>query len=298
MKNIRVLPTDKPSRIYLIKSNNKLGITSNNPEFTENFGSGTQNQYIYITSDEKIKEGDWMIRGNEQPTLVTPNFFWDFGVRYYKIILTTDQDLIKEGVQKIDDTFLEWFVKNPSCESVEVSYEVLKPFQSEEKGYLIHCPDNEVLQEPKQETLNHIVYNIGDSIRIINPTENQPKLFTTHKVDNDFGVVYYYQLDGKEESIGFSYIKKEETKQEILEEAAEKYAEPYRCPATNENEYCKHDIISAFNNGAKWHAKRSYSEEEVLELLITCKNKFGGSGLEDYTYDDEVKEWFEQFKKK
>jgi hypothetical protein len=44
--------------------------------------------------------------------------------------------------------------------------------------------------------------------------------------------------------------------------------------------------------------KRMYSGEEVLELLITCKNKFGGSGLEDYTHDDEVKEWFEQIKNK
>ena len=43
---------------------------------------------------------------------------------------------------------------------------------------------------------------------------------------------------------------------EILKEAAEKYAEPYRCPATNENEYCKHDIISAFNNGAEWQQKQ------------------------------------------
>ena len=32
------------------------------------------------------------------------------------------------------------------------------------------------------------------------------------------------------------------------QEKAEKYAEGYRCPATNENEYCKHDIISAYNN--------------------------------------------------
>lgn len=40
------------------------------------------------------------------------------------------------------------------------------------------------------------------------------------------------------------------------QEAAEKYAEIYRCPATNENEYCKHDIISAFNNGAKWQQKK------------------------------------------
>jgi hypothetical protein len=33
-----------------------------------------------------------------------------------KIILTTDQDLIENGVQAIEDEFLEWFVKNPTCE--------------------------------------------------------------------------------------------------------------------------------------------------------------------------------------
>jgi hypothetical protein len=37
-----------------------------------------------------------------------------------KIILTTDGDLIKDGVQSIDDEFLEWFVKNPSCEEAKV----------------------------------------------------------------------------------------------------------------------------------------------------------------------------------
>ena len=39
---------------------------------------------------------------------------------YLEIILTTDDQLIKDGVQDIDNEFLEWFVKNPSCESVEV----------------------------------------------------------------------------------------------------------------------------------------------------------------------------------
>ena len=38
------------------------------------------------------------------------------------------------------------------------------------------------------------------------------------------------------------------TKEEI-EAKAEKYVEGYRCPATNDSEYCKHDIISAYNNG-------------------------------------------------
>jgi hypothetical protein len=37
-----------------------------------------------------------------------------------KIILTTDPQLIQDGVQAIDDTFLEWFVKNPTCENVQI----------------------------------------------------------------------------------------------------------------------------------------------------------------------------------
>jgi len=34
---------------------------------------------------------------------------------------------------------------------------VLKPFQSTDKGYMIHLPDNEVLGEPKQETLEEAI---------------------------------------------------------------------------------------------------------------------------------------------
>ena len=45
-------------------------------------------------------------------------------------------------------------------------------------------------------------------------------------------------------------------KKETLEEAIEKYAEIYRCPATNKNEYCRHDIISAINFGAKWQQEQ------------------------------------------
>lgn len=48
------------------------------------------------------------------------NFYLKTEFGYKKIILTTDQDLIKDGVQAIDDEFLEWFVANPSCKFVEV----------------------------------------------------------------------------------------------------------------------------------------------------------------------------------
>lgn len=46
------------------------------------------------------------------------SFYLKTEVGYKKIILTTDQDL--DGVQAIDDEFLEWFVKNSSCKEVEV----------------------------------------------------------------------------------------------------------------------------------------------------------------------------------
>ena len=42
--------------------------------------------------------------------------------------------------------------------------------------------------------------------------------------------------------------------------------------------------------------QRGYSEEEVIKLLITCKDRFGGSDLYDYTHDNEVKKWFEDEK--
>jgi hypothetical protein len=80
---------------------------------------------------------------------------------------------------------------------------------------------------------------------------------------------------------------------ETFEEAAERYAEPYRCPATNETEYCRHDIISAINFGAKWQAERSYSEEEVIDIAkqaFVLGKDFGLIGT--------FNEWFEQFKKK
>ena len=77
-------------------------------------------KHIYITNDEEIKEGvdQWYI----DKVLNEP--YNSGGAQYSSkqdvIILTTDLDLIKDGIQPIDDEFLEWFVKNPSCERVEV----------------------------------------------------------------------------------------------------------------------------------------------------------------------------------
>jgi len=132
MKNIHKLSTDKPSR--LIKNNRGYALITD--EFTQSDLDYIQAkfQHIYITNDEEIKGGDWCLdKFNQRWKLEDKKLigFDNKGIKRFstdnilgheckKIILTTDQDLIKDGVQAIDDEFLEWFVKNPSCEFVRL----------------------------------------------------------------------------------------------------------------------------------------------------------------------------------
>ena len=126
--------------------------------------SSFEAQNIYITSDEliPIKDGEWYfkkIRGtwnlfNYLPHKTTLENDVHFFSDCRKVILTTDQDLIKDGVQAIDDEFLEWFVKNSSCEFVKVKY-ITKEYVDEQDayGYDINYYKPIIPQEPKQETI-------------------------------------------------------------------------------------------------------------------------------------------------
>ena len=126
MKNIYLIPTDKPSRVYSKDGNYKLDTITIAMDWYISEGYKPQN--INITNNEDIKEGDWCIVtpfGADKFAKVV-RFKKENGTLYNleckKIILTTDADLIKDGVQAIDDEFLEWFVNNPSCEKVELKY--------------------------------------------------------------------------------------------------------------------------------------------------------------------------------
>jgi len=111
MKNIHLLPTDKPSRLSYFQGK----LLFDKEEFYKTFIS----QNIYIISSEEIKKGDYVLSGtNTMIKCMYPNNVVDRDVK--KIILTTDQDLINDGVQAIDDEFLEWFIKNPTCEEIEI----------------------------------------------------------------------------------------------------------------------------------------------------------------------------------
>ncbi len=76
--------------------------------------------------------------------------------------------------------------------------------------------------------------------------------------DEDLGLYEEIKLedvfnDGKRENIKkfIDEINNSPEPNQALKDAAEKYAEIYRCPATNSDEYCRHDIISAINFGIK-----------------------------------------------
>jgi hypothetical protein len=117
MKNIHVLPTDilKIDRKTQTLWTNSIGQFLHTHSSSENLIPYN----IFITSDEEIKEGDWCLDLRDNSVFKIKLSINGVGL-ICKIILTTDQELISNGVQAIDDNFLQWFVKNPSCESVEV----------------------------------------------------------------------------------------------------------------------------------------------------------------------------------
>ena len=166
MKNMHILPTDKPSMLFKDDFGNL--IYSINMDQEQNH---FEPQHLVTTSDEEIKDAKWIIH-NGKIHEVTKNKGLYISVKEVshidiranlckKIILTTDPDLIKDGVQAIDDEFLEWFVKNPSCEEIEVTSEI-KAYddQNRELDYAMEKGDYTKLtykiiipkEEPKQET--------------------------------------------------------------------------------------------------------------------------------------------------
>jgi hypothetical protein len=177
MKNIHIMPTDKPSRLF--DCFGKLGIGD---YIATREGLQVTNQHIYITSDEEIKEGDWFIREGSihkcfkvhktdiefltsiDSVYCGSNTFWS---KEYckKIILTTDQELIKDGVQSIPDEFLDWFVKNPSCEKVEVINKGRSGVFSDGTIGIIYNNYKIIIpkQEPKQETLEEAAQWVIDN---------------------------------------------------------------------------------------------------------------------------------------
>jgi hypothetical protein len=179
-KNIHILETNQPSRLGYI-SESKTYHLYNNDVFLDELANTIN---IYITSDEEIKEGDWcydkVLNLIFQTDSHTDLKYVNQTDNVLKIILTTDPTLFADGVQEIDDEFLEWFVENPTCEFVEVK-DLLSNNGNAFYGYEIIIPQ----EEPKQETGKYFADNADLMINMKKETLEEAGLRLYPRLIND-----------------------------------------------------------------------------------------------------------------
>jgi hypothetical protein len=282
MKNIHILPTEKPT--YLYEMEGKLHLS-------DKFEKGNDfwhNQNIYITSDKEIKEENLTksiyvidVQNGNIGKLTCKNRFFKgscklIGIEwsnkqdiwnYYhikEIILTTDPSLIADGVQAIDDEFLEWFVKNQSCEEVEVKD----------------------LYSYTNENTEHIGY------KIVIPKE-EPKLDLEKEMFE-----LEQQLDIPSNLRWHNSKPKQETLEEVASNLAIKSVKEYMrtFPSCDNTFDYRKGFEEGFIQGVKWEQeqnKNKYSEEEVYNIIEQSLNNYHLKTNKGY-----LKQWFEQFKKK
>jgi len=268
MKNIHVLPTDKPSRLFINPLwENQLRFVKN--QLIEKKHKERFPQHIYITSNEELvlsgyhfnsKYGDEPQKTNQRD--IDSKKYWEEEDYYItKIILTTDQDLISDGVQAIDDEFLEWFVKNPSYEEVVVADLWREGNPSTHDSYQLVIPQEE-------------------------PKEEQIKCYCGHTITCDCGPLE----EPKQETL------KED---EILQDEINYWYEKTGSLTSEEI------VRRAYSLGIKsqqdtFQQERMYSEEEVYNLLETAMKDCYLWELEEHYSGNykNLKKWFEQFKNK
>ena len=292
MKNIHLIPTDKPSRLQLNVNTKTLILFNNIQSNNESAHLTTQN--IFITSDEEIKEGDWFIFGVNESVLRMLEAACKANIKYNgakKIILTTDQGLIKDGVQAIDDEFLEWFVKNPSCEEVEVESGLFFYRDGEDIRYKIIIPK----QEPKKVLTEEDIFNQKDIDAVtdyINKEQQKQHLIDMMESDEELEL-YDESREIKLKDV-FNDEKKENIKKFIDE--IENPSEPNKALIDAARRYIAGDNYNRyyddFIEDAKWQQERMYSEEEVIKILYQFHYDLVNSNF------DTKEEWFEQFKNK
>jgi hypothetical protein len=263
MKNIHVLPKN----IF-----NQLGVDHYGKTPTQiKIAEFLINKNIYITSDEEIKEGDWCYDKVLNLIFQTDNHT-DFKYanqtdNVLKIILTTDQDLIKDGVQAIDDEFLEWFVKNPSCEWVEVVKEMYMPQLNGKisDGKITH----ELSLNPSDNTLPFY--------KIIIPQE-EPK----------------QEIDMSKYISGIDPYDTQATLEEVAKSEAFEFSVDYKPWETDLDyrEYAEYGFEKGFIEGTKHQAERMYSEE--IELINWLQQSLTAKKF----YSTDAEDLIEQFKRK
>ena len=196
----------------LYKIEDELYVVSNNEDISENcwiITNGKLVQVSYLLSDEVAKE--------------------------FKVILTTNKLLIKDSVQAIDNEFLEWFVKNPSCEFINI-----EELYFHGSGYY---KASELSEQEKEK------YSFMKTYKIVIPKkEPKTKCYCGHTTYCDCGVDVDFEI-----------------KQETLEEAKinnliKLFGKDFDLEPRNVIESCNDSFIE----GVKWQQERMYSEDDMI----------------------------------
>jgi hypothetical protein len=221
MKNIHILPTDKPSRLYAYKG--VLNLAAGEFVSPTIIKNDLINLNIYITSDEEIKY-DWCY--DEYNKVVFKNTGAGTPGASKKIILTTDPSL--DSVQAIDDEFLEWFVMNPICEKIEIKTRYLHSYKTGENfisfsktpefssrnmqcikiepRYEIIIPQEEPKQMSKQTAVEWLIEEIHKNIVFIPvPMQEKAKEMEKEQIIEAHGAKQYHKTVNGEQYYNETY---------------------------------------------------------------------------------------------
>jgi hypothetical protein len=221
-----------------------------------------------------------------------------------KIILTTDQDLIKDGVQAIDDEFLEWFTNNPSCEEVEVGYGWIRLTETNNEGYWVSIPDNQF--EMQQEELEEVECNNCGYLMSLTEDES---IYVCYNSECTSCYEEYEEEPKQELEKELFELEQEldipssmrwhnsKPKQETLEEAAHRILTEYGIKSIGQS-IGVIKVQELMVEMAKWQQERSYSEEEVIKFGEMIGWNMVGKTITESFIRTISKELFEQFKKK
>ena len=114
-----MLPTTEKSRLF--KGGGSLNYL---PHSVDNGDGWRSPQHLYIISDDKIEEGDWVIETSNSNALEQ---FADYSLNQKsmgckKIIATTDSEL---KLPQIPQSFIEEYCRKGGIDEVDVEYEML-----------------------------------------------------------------------------------------------------------------------------------------------------------------------------
>jgi hypothetical protein len=346
MKNIFLLPTDKPTSLYA--KNAKLKLSSSTISMDWYISSaGYKPHHLYITSDEEINKDTkicWCIdTSNNELVLhqgVLPNYHYK---HYKKIIMSTDKSIdvlcgcgkdcgTKESeVQPIDDEFLEWFVKNPSCEFVYTGfishsgirqYKIIIPQESQ----MTECyftPDLKTTSKTicsnfgQEKMLHTIGEGIKASSTIIIGQEKTKQYPIGGHAPGDYWhkecVTCKKEFFGDKRAVQCEPCAIEmvstkvkvndnggfEIEKETLEEASESYSiihgEKYEIKGGLHFINTFNDVKEAFIAGSKWQSEIMFTEEDMKDYsnYVSSHNQ-----SDKWELPLSPKEWSERLKRK